>query len=74
MMSQRGGDCAANCNDFTSQPAAGVAYCAACAGPNIADCTAGTCAEGYHTFVNGDALSTKCSGALCCFCVQYLLG
>jgi hypothetical protein len=53
--------CTAACHAFTSE--ASVASCTTCTGPNIADCTAGKCADGYHTFVDGDASSTKCSGA-----------
>ena len=48
------------CNDFAA--VSSVASCSACStGTAIEDCTAGVCAEGYHTFVDGDATTTACS-------------
>jgi hypothetical protein len=48
------------CNDFAA--VSSVASCSACStGTAIEDCTAGVCAAGYHTFVDGDATTTACS-------------
>jgi hypothetical protein len=53
----------AACNDFSGE--ASVESCTTCSGADIADCSVGVCAAGYHSFVDGDDSTTICSGS--CF-------